>query len=744
MYWSAEDDDEDGDDEVDDIEFDKHVPVVSHVNFGNPAGDARSSGTSDDDDSFNNTFPPVFSSSSAGEVEVELVDHPTSNVSASSRNHMSIEEAWKCKQFIEGRRQSKKRSTEVYSFVYSTLRCGNCCEYGSTNIPIGDEKYIQACLGTKWFDTEFITGFAALLAHDAHTNAPAFAGDNHGRVRMIHCPYPQAKVYRDNVTVCDKRITHLLLIAFSRDHFSVLDFDLHMRTVGIFDGLNYKIDTWRDHITHTLWQFGLVDVDQKPKFKYSAQSENSEKKQTFEVSFGDEAPWVCKNQHFTRQKDGHNCGPIACLKVMEVFGYIEVGAIDIIAKNVGGYRSVVMNKFSQMLEQYDHELRVEFREKVDELGNIVDEDKASSGLNCYCKSKVEKESKVMECCGQKVHVDCLVSYLRHLPFCMYCSKPIEFSEEDHEKRHSQAERVEEIVETDTTDVMKLAVDEPTATNIDNASEENSLKGTFCEECREPNDVDLLTEHDSQKIDGTSPDLSEKKKQSTDDVDKSNSKESTNDDMETEEGIKTPDGKIGDVSEKAEESVEDIQRAIASAKKQMMQEISAQKAIKQRGDFLVDKGLGKGALVTLQVDYRTHSHASGLVAVVFKSNATGAALVCCEHGVITHDGSKLDYWVPSDRFVLFAGADQEANIPEQLQWVRDSVLKGKYNYESQPRISFSKYHERVIGASSPCKRGKCSCKNGCSKRCGCRVRKMDCNSSCGCSGNCNWRENETKK
>ena len=36
--------------------------------------------------------------------------------------------------------------------------------------------------------------------------------------------------------------------------------------------------------------------------------------------------------HFLTKKDGHNCGPIACLKFMEIYDFI---LMDIMKKNKG-------------------------------------------------------------------------------------------------------------------------------------------------------------------------------------------------------------------------------------------------------------------------------------------------------------------------------------------------------------------------------------------------------------------------
>ncbi len=51
------------------------------------------------------------------------------------------------------------------------------------------------------------------------------------------------------------------------------------------------------------------------------------------------------------------------------------------------------------------------------------------------------------------------------------------------------------------------------------------------------------------------------------------------------------------------------------------------------------GAEPGAVVTLKVDYRTHSYAQDLIAIIFDIKKTGGTLVCCNHGVITHSGTK---------------------------------------------------------------------------------------------------------
>jgi hypothetical protein len=54
------------------------------------------------------------------------------------------------------------------------------------------------------------------------------------------------------------------------------------------------------------------------------------------------------------QGDGVSCGPIACLKVMEIYGFIPEGSI----KTIRGYRHVVMDYFNECVSRYDNVLKV--------------------------------------------------------------------------------------------------------------------------------------------------------------------------------------------------------------------------------------------------------------------------------------------------------------------------------------------------------------------------------------------------
>jgi hypothetical protein len=183
---------------------------------------------------------------------------------------------------------------------------------------------------------------------------------------------------------------------------------------------------------------------------------------------------------------------------------------------------------------------------------------------------------------------------------------------------------------------------------------------------------------------------------------------------------------------------ETRRAAAMTKKNLGQAEGAEKAKKRAGKAALEAGAEPGAVVTLHVDYRTHSHAQGLIAIVYDVNKnTGGILVCCEHGVITHDGNKSNYWVPAGMYVVTARKDESIPLERALAMVRHLVLTGEFEDKTCPRISYAKLHESCIGATSPIKRTKgCQCKGGmCTKACGCKKKRVTCHSGCSCLGNC---------
>ncbi len=304
----------------------------------------------------------------------------------------------------------------------------------------------------------------------------------------------------------------------------------------------------------------------------------SDNDRVLELCFSDlYAPWIVYNDPIIKQNDGFNCGPIASLKVLELYGFIPTNSIAGIAQKKYGYRGVVMPLYQRMLQVNEGQLKFI-------IGNAT-----TRKINT--KKNIEEETIVID---------------------------------DGE---------------------------------DNEPDAMSITSNKC--------------------------------------------------------------------------------TMAMEKKNKKQQEGAEKAMKKCGDAAIQSGVAAGAVVSLQVNYRTHSNPEGLVAIVYDVNPKmGGIKVCCQHGVITHDGGKCDYWVPADKYVIRAPVGMLMPLPDDLAIIRKMVQEGVFDGKECPRISYSKMLQLQIEANSPVKKSKgCGCKKGkCGISCGCKRKKKKCHSGCSCNGN----------
>ena len=184
----------------------------------------------------------------------------------------------------------------------------------------------------------------------------------------------------------------------------------------------------------------------------------------------------------------------------------------------------------------------------------------------------------------------------------------------------------------------------------------------------------------------------------------------------------------------------VARALSTAKRRAHKDEQATKMILAHGKQLADSGVAPGAVVTVQVDSRDVTHPRGIIGIVYQVKETGGALIVCEHGVLTAGNSKSEFWVASDRYVLRYKPDESANVSAALESIRTDITSETFDYDAHEKITICQAHQLRVGASSPCKKAGCGCKNGnCKGTCGCirgsRGQKVACSSSCSCNGNC---------
>jgi hypothetical protein len=173
---------------------------------------------------------------------------------------------------------------------------------------------------------------------------------------MVRTPHPHAKVTESEVLVLDGT-THLVSAVCAKRHFAVLLYDIECREVIVYDGLNYSLKTWQHHITHSLKKYGLQRWNAKLHVEEYTKKVKGEDK-ILERCFDDiHKPWKVDNDPILKQHDSFNCGPIACLKVMEIYGILPLNSIAEIGHQKYGYRGVVMDYYKTFLSKHDSDLK---------------------------------------------------------------------------------------------------------------------------------------------------------------------------------------------------------------------------------------------------------------------------------------------------------------------------------------------------------------------------------------------------
>jgi hypothetical protein len=142
---------------------------------------------------------------------------------------------------------------------------------------------------------------------------------------------------------------------------------LSQKTIKIFDGLHLNLLEWKDHVIRVMRICILVDpnVDTSaalfdPDPAVSKTVGRTRKLQEYVNGFDVIIAlqrWRLERGSFLYQLDGNNCGPIACLKIMELFHAIDVEAArEVYAqKNI---RQFVMAERDRLVELCSNDLPV--------------------------------------------------------------------------------------------------------------------------------------------------------------------------------------------------------------------------------------------------------------------------------------------------------------------------------------------------------------------------------------------------
>ncbi len=323
-----------------------------------------------------------------------LIDQPLGQPLSTNRSlsKYSLSDAWTRENLSTFHSKFSGTSTSWHMFLQHELHCKQCSFPESvTTIFIGDQAYINKCTNTNvWLDADFLEGFATLLYHYSHSSSASSATDK-DLPQLVHVSHPKQTLAAHNVKPIPSLVKRLVGILHNKQHCVVLEVLIAERLIRIFDGLSRDLLQWKDHIVTVFKKCMLLDLSFDassavfvPYATGPPPSSRSRKPKpiinVYSIRFpiplaSDNGNWRLERGQFIHQKDGFNCGPISCLKVMDLFGQISLPDPQVFYECTN-ICYIVMSKWEDLLKYCNTNLPLFYREKPVK-GSMQDETTAT-------------------------------------------------------------------------------------------------------------------------------------------------------------------------------------------------------------------------------------------------------------------------------------------------------------------------------------------------------------------------------
>ena len=597
-----------------------------------------------------------------------------------------ISEAWKVV-IADDTYPLSHEKLEVNKFkkLTPTLTCADCCQQAAHSkriIHVIEDAYNDSIVtnSTMWWDCEFITSFTQLAAHYAHSvmrpdmeNLKVSNQILPPVPQVMHLTYPRDPITEDKIINFPKDVETIVAVLHDGGHYAVMELDILKNRCVIYDGLYFRLGKWSDHAVSGLRRTKLIG----PEETYTLDNDGMGGLIfTFECS----RQWSFTRGEFIKQLDGCNCGPLACSKVLEIFGILSRRDLER-AYRLNSIRKCVVDMWKVFVRKCNDDLLVHKRVKKSQVETVASttmpvlSDVANAEQDplevCHCfEDHPDMDVVTLPCCSSLWHRDCILSWREYFPDCPYCGNVF-----------------------DSVQVItKYAV-------IDRS------QGQFIS--KSPN----ITPRTRRLRGGVKRNLQ---------------------DIEFDKAFGTPEFLRN----------ADLERRTSQEKKRQAQLRQAERMIKTRGKANLEVGLTPGAVLSIKPDYRDVSHPMNIIAIAYKTKPTGGVLAATEYGLLCHSTDKKLFWIAHDNYTILYKVNEDATISPKLARVRNSIIQNTYDENNVAKVSIQEVHKKVTGQTSPPKRGACKCAQGnCkTKRCPCFKNGIKCRSECKCNMNCCNPEN----
>ncbi len=152
------------------------------------------------------------------------------------------------------------------------------------------------------------------------------------------------------------------------DHYAVLEIDILNKKVYVYDGLYGDLGRWLDYVFSAMKHCMICDLevahlchpDDPKSMKVGGLRHPKMSIEGYKLIVGIHE-WRFERGHFVKQMDPFNCGPISCIKIMEMFHLISAYEVKL-AYAVNGFRKLVTEHWTRFVGRCEQDLLVHVRE----------------------------------------------------------------------------------------------------------------------------------------------------------------------------------------------------------------------------------------------------------------------------------------------------------------------------------------------------------------------------------------------
>jgi hypothetical protein len=145
--------------------------------------------------------------------------------------------------------------------------------------------------------------------------------------------YPKEKLFRSHCKKLQSTVSLVVAVMHNNDHYAAMEVDIKTMIIKIYDGLNRPLLDYQDHILNALKKCMLaeredtiieVTVNVFDDVGVLGRSRQATKQVSSYILHINSHKWRLDRGHFIQQTGGFNCGPITCLKIMELYHQISL------------------------------------------------------------------------------------------------------------------------------------------------------------------------------------------------------------------------------------------------------------------------------------------------------------------------------------------------------------------------------------------------------------------------------------